>query len=131
MNLRSPRTLRSIAIAVVSIGIVILALSGFLTPLSRVVLSPLVSVQAWISSRFQALQSLVSSPRDVTVLAQRNAELEAEVANMQTQIIELQQQLTEYQILSSLLDFARAYPEYEYTGNKTATVEFYYEMGES
>jgi rod shape-determining protein MreC len=116
MNLRSPRTLRSIAIAVVSIGFVILALSGFLTPLSRMVLSPLVSVQTWISSRFQALQTLVSSPRDITVLSQRNAELEAEVANMQTQIIELQQQLTEYQILSSLLDFARAYPEYEYTG---------------
>ncbi len=116
MNLRSPRTLRSIAIAVVSIGIVILALSGFLTPLTRAVVSPLISVQTWISSRFQALQTLVSSPRDVTVLTQRNAELEAEVANMQTQIIELQQQLTEYQILSALLDFARTYPEFEYTG---------------
>lgn len=116
MNLRSSRTLRSIAIAVVSIGIVILALSGFLTPLSRVVLTPLISVQSWFSSRFQALQTLVSSPRDVTVLSQRNAELEAEVANMQTQIIELQQQLAEFQILSALLDFARAYPEYEYTG---------------
>ena len=116
MNLRSPRTLRSIAVAVVSIGIVILALGGFLTPLTRAVVSPLISVQTWISGRFQALQALVSSPRDVTVLTQRNAELEAEVANMQTQIIELQQQLAEYQILSALLDFARAYPEFEYTG---------------
>lgn len=35
---------------------------------------------------------------------------------MRTQIIELQQQLAEFRILSALLDFARAYPEYQYTG---------------
>jgi rod shape-determining protein MreC len=79
-------------------------------------MDPMVSAQTWISERFQGLQSLVTSPREVTVLTQRNAELEAEVANMQAQIIDLQQQLAEYQILSALLDFARAYPEYEYTG---------------
>jgi rod shape-determining protein MreC len=47
---------------------------------------------------------------------QENAELEGEVANLQAQIIELQHQLTEYEILSALLDFARAYPEFEYIG---------------
>jgi rod shape-determining protein MreC len=116
MNLRSPRFLRSITLAVISLGLVVLALGGYLTPISRIVLTPLVVAQTWISNRFLAVQTLVTSPRDITVLTQRNVELEAEVAELQTQIIELQQQLTEYQILSALLDFARAYPEYQYVG---------------
>lgn len=116
MKIRSPRFLQSITIAVISIGLVILALGGYLTPLSRLVLTPLVTAQTWISNRFMAVQDLVTSPRDINVLTQRNTDLEAEVANLQTQIIELQQQLGEYQLLSALLDFARAYPEYQYVG---------------
>jgi len=116
MNNQSPQLLRSITITIVSIGLLILALSGYLTPLSRFVLDPLVTVQTWFSTRFQAVQSFLTSPRDVTILTQRNAELEAEVSNLQTKIIELQQQLGEFQILSALLDFARAYPEYQYVG---------------
>ncbi len=116
MKIKSPGVLRSITIAIISLGLVALALGGYLTPLSRVALAPLISIQTWVSSRYQAIQILVNSPRDVTILTQRNNELEAEVANLQTQIIELQQQLTEYQILSALLDFARAYPEYQYVG---------------
>ena len=116
MKYRSPRTLRTVVITVIAIGLVILAVSGYLTPLARIALSPVVGAQTWLSERFLAVQTLVSTPREVTELIQRNAELEAEVSNLESQIIELQQQLTEFQILSSLLDFARAYPEYEYVG---------------
>jgi rod shape-determining protein MreC len=116
MNIRSPRLLRSITIAVISLGLIALALGGYLTSLSRIVFSPFIAAQTWISDRFQAVQNFATSPRDVAVLTQRNAELEAEVANLQTQIIGFQQQLTEYQILSALLDFARAYPEFQYEG---------------
>jgi len=35
---------------------------------------------------------------------------------MQAQIVELQQQLVEYEILSALLEFARANPEHRYIG---------------
>jgi rod shape-determining protein MreC len=116
MRYRPPRSWRTIVIAVISAGLVILAVSGYLAPVTQLVLSPIVSAQTWLSERFMAVQSLLSTPREVTELAQRNAELEVEVSSLETQIIELQQQLTEYQILSSLLDFARAYPEYEYVG---------------
>ena len=116
MNYRPSRSLRTIVIAVVAIGLVILAISGYLTPLAQIALSPVVGAQTWLSERFLAVQTLFSTPREVTELIQRNAELEAEVSSLESQIIELQQQLTEFQILSSLLDFARAYPEYEYVG---------------
>ena len=116
MKYRPPGSWRLIVIVVIAAGLVILAVSGYLTPLAQLVLSPVVGAQTWLSERFLAVQSLLSTPREVTELMQRNAELEAEVSSLETQIIELQQQLTEYQILSSLLDFARAYPEYEYVG---------------
>lgn len=116
MKYRPPRSLRTIVIVAISAGLVILAVSGYLTPLTQLIFSPVIGAQTWLSERFLAIQSLLSTPREVTELTQRNAELEAEVASLEAQIIELQQQLTEYQILSSLLDFARAYPEYEYVG---------------
>ena len=54
-------------------------------------------------------------PRDVALIRQRNAELESEVARLTRQVIELRQQLQEVSVLYSLLDFARANPEYEYS----------------
>jgi rod shape-determining protein MreC len=116
MNYRSPGSLRTIIIVIAATGLVILAVSGYISPLSQIIITPIVRAQTWLSEQFLAIQSIISTPREVTELMQRNAELEAEVASLETQVIELQQQLTEFQILSSLLDFARAYPEYEYVG---------------
>ena len=94
-------------------GLIALALGGYLSPLSRL-LNPLVSVQSWVSTRYQAVRSFLSAPQDTARLRQRNAELEAEVASLQAQIIELQQQLSETNILSALVDFARANPQNQY-----------------
>lgn len=116
MNFKSPRSLRPVVFAIIALGLVVLAISGYLAPVAQFALSPVVAAQTWLSDRFMAVQTMLSTPRDVTELMQRNAELNNEVASLETQIIGLQQQLTEYQILSSLLDFARAYPEYEYVG---------------
>jgi len=99
MRSRIPNSLRSIIIAIVAGGLIFLAISGYFTPLTQIVLSPIVDAQTWLSEQFLAVQSLISTPREVTELMQRNAELESEVANLETQVIELQQQLTEYQIL--------------------------------
>lgn len=116
MNPRSPGTFRTIVFVFLAIGLVALALSGYLTPISRALLAPIISAQTWLSERFLAIQTALSAPSDVTQLRQHNAALEAEVARLETQIIELQQQLAEYEIFSTLLDFARAYPEYDYIG---------------
>ena len=96
------------------IGILLLALGGYLTPLSRVALSPFVGAQTWLAERYQAIRDYLTTPRDVTRLTQQNAELEAEIARLQTQIIELQQQNSELDVLSALLDFARTNPGPEY-----------------
>ena len=116
MNIHFPKSIRTLAISLVAIGILALALSGVFTSLSRLVLSPLTSIQTWVSQQYQGLESFISASRDIRDIRQQNTKLEAENARMQAQIVELQQQLVEYEILSALLEFARANPENKYVG---------------
>ncbi len=58
----------------------------------------------------------LTAPRDMARSRQRNTELEAEVSDLQTQIIQLQQEVGETQSLRALLDFAQARPENRYRG---------------
>jgi rod shape-determining protein MreC len=112
MNL--PRSFQTAALAILVIGILLLALGGYLTPVSRVALSPFITAQTWLASRYLAIRDFMTAPRDVARLSQLNDQLESEVARLQSQIIELQQQNSELQVLSALLDFARTHSENEY-----------------
>jgi rod shape-determining protein MreC len=114
MNRSTSRLVKIILYSVVVIGLLALAFGGFLTPLFSAGLTPFISVQRWVSTRYMALYDFVTAPRDVASLRTRNTELETEVSRLQTQIIELQQQISETRILYALLDFARTNPEHEY-----------------
>ncbi len=98
----------------VALGIIGLALGGYLTPLSRIVVNPIVSAQTWLAKRYYAVQSLIARPEDVTTLQQKNSELEAENSRLQVQIIELQQQVTEAQLLSTLVDYERRHVDNQF-----------------
>ena len=121
MKFRKNRQWQTIALGLIIVGILALALGGFLAPVGNAVATPFLSIQTWMTTRFQALQDFINAPDDLVRLRQRNAELEAEVANLQTEIISLQQQVSEVELLSSLLDFARSQRENEY---KAANVVF-------
>ncbi len=96
-------------------GVIGLALGGYLTPLSRIVINPIISAQTWLAKRYHAVQSLITQPEDVTTLRQKNSDLEAENLRMQVQIVELQQQVTEAQLLSTLVDYERRHVENQFT----------------
>jgi rod shape-determining protein MreC len=104
-----------IYILLVAFGLIGLALGGYLTPISRIVLNPIVSAQSWLAKRYQAVQSLITQPEDVTTLRQQNSALEAENSSLQVQIVELQQQVSEAQLLSTLVDYERRHVENQYT----------------
>jgi len=114
-----PRSLQTTFIILVVVGLVMLALGGYFGNISNWVSRITIGSQTWLSSRFQALTDLVTSPRDMASLRQQNLDLQAEVARLQTQIIGLQQQVSQTEILSALVDFARTNPENTY---KAATV---------
>jgi rod shape-determining protein MreC len=114
MKFRNPRTVPAFVLILLAAGIVALALGGYLTPLSRLLLNPLIAAQTWISERFQAIQGMLNAPADVTSLRLENSELKAEISRLQVQIIEIQQELTEAQVLASLVDYARSRSENRY-----------------
>ena len=112
---RSPyRSFQTVTLTLIVIGLVVLALGGYLTPLVRVTLAPVIQVQTWISDRYLAIRDFLTAPRDLASLQQENQLLEAEVARLESQVIELQSQLGEMEVLSALLDFARANPQNQY-----------------
>ena len=114
MKSNSPQSIQFIVIFFVSLGLIGLALSGYLTPFSRIIVNPFISAQTWLAKRYQAIQSLVTQPEDITTLRQNNLELEAENSRLQVQIVELQQQVTEAQLLSTLVDYERRHVENQY-----------------
>jgi rod shape-determining protein MreC len=114
MKTSFPRSLQLVIIALVVIGLVALALGGYFNPITSRFSRVTVDAQTWISARYLAVSDFLTVPRDVASLRQRNAELEAEVAQLQGQVIDLQQKVTETDILSALVDFARANPAYSY-----------------
>jgi len=114
MKVISSRSWRSVFLILIAVGLIALALGGYLTSITRVVLSPVITAQTWLSTRFLALQNYLSAPQDLAFLRLRNVELEAEVSRLQAEIIDLKQQLSETRVLSALVDFARVRPENRY-----------------
>jgi rod shape-determining protein MreC len=110
----SLRYLRSIVVILLAIGLIGLALGGYLTPVIRAVVTPVVAAQTWLTSRIQGIQSYLEAPEDVNRLRTRNLELEAEISQLQSEIIELKQQVADIRVLSALVDFARTNPTNEY-----------------
>lgn len=98
----------------VAAGILLLALGGYLTPLFEGVINPVYNVQGWLYTRFQAIQDFINAPVNIASLRSENAQLRSENAQLQTEIVTLQQQVAESELLSALLDFARARPENAY-----------------
>jgi rod shape-determining protein MreC len=117
MKAFNPGNWRPAVVTLLVAGIVILALAGYLAPMLRLVMNPVVGIQSWISTRYLALYDFVTVPRDIASLRQQNASLANENSQLQTQIIQLQQQLREAQVLYALLDFARSRPENEYVAS--------------
>jgi rod shape-determining protein MreC len=113
-NLFTPKNLRNLILIIVIAGVLTLAISGYLTPLFSLSVSPLISAQSWISERYLAFSDFFGSPRDMATLREENALLRNEVAQLQSEIIALQENLAQAEILYTLLDFARNNPEHEY-----------------
>jgi rod shape-determining protein MreC len=110
----TPRSTQPFVLVLIAIGIVLLALGGAFAPLTRLGLGAVVSAQTWLALRFRAAQDFISTPNDVASLLKRNAELEAEVARLQAEVVALQQQVSETQVLNTLLGFVQDHPENEY-----------------
>jgi rod shape-determining protein MreC len=114
MKFISPRTITILIISLIIIGVMVLALAGYLSSIVGAATQPFIAIQRWISTRVIAFSDFLTMPRDVTSLRQQNTELQSQVSQLESQVIELKQQLSQAEVLYALLDFARARPENQY-----------------
>ncbi len=105
---------RTGAVTLIVAGLLLLALSGYLAPVIRVAINPVVSVQSWLATRYLAIYELVRSPGDVTTMRQDNERLKTENSLLRTQIIQLQENQKDYDALYALLKVARTRPDSDY-----------------
>jgi rod shape-determining protein MreC len=110
----SSRSLAAGILVLIALALLVLSLSGFLTSIRGLALTPVAAVQEWIAIRFTTLRNLLAAPSDVAILRQQNAELQAEVAQLQREVIALREQAAEAEILGALLNYARSNPESRY-----------------
>ena len=113
-------SIKSLTVLLIAVGLILLALGGYLSSVLVTLSRPFFGIQEWISSRYIAVNQLLNAPQDVEELRVRNIELENEVSRLQSQIVVLQEQLAESQGLEELLGYARTQPEYQYAAARTS-----------
>lgn len=114
MKFLNSKNTQTIVIILVVGGLLFLALSGYLAPIFNLSLNPLISLERWLSVRYISVRDLLTAPGDVTALRERNAVLESQVTQLQTQLIEIEEKLGEAQVCFALLEFGRTNPQYDY-----------------
>ncbi|HSR46647.1 MAG TPA: rod shape-determining protein MreC [Anaerolineales bacterium] len=114
MTRLSSRALLALTLTLVAGGLLVLNLGGYLSAAQGLVLRPIGGLQEWLAQRVSAVQTLLTSPADLTTLRAENQRLEAEVAALQREVIALREQANEAEVLAGLLGYARTRPESRY-----------------
>lgn len=112
------RNWKKIVLVLFVLGIAFFALSGYMAKAIDRVISPLISVQSTLMERLNFVISLFSISQDQVALVAENENLKNQVAELQSRIIQLQQNLNEADILYALLGFARSSPDEQYVPAK-------------
>jgi len=105
---------RTGAAGLIVIGVMFLALSGYLAPVIQVALDPVVAAQRWLGTRYLAIYTMLRSPGDVTALRTENEQLKNENALLRSQLRPLQEEQKDFEVFYSLLNVARQQPSNDY-----------------
>jgi rod shape-determining protein MreC len=105
-----------LAIVLVLVALVLLGLGGTgrLEPLKNLLSAPLGLIQRGVATLWGTVAGPFQSRPDEAALLKRNAELEAQVTALQAQVVQLQENQSDFAVLSELLKFARERPENQY-----------------
>ena len=101
-------------LVLVSLGLLGLDAAGALGPARNVLLTPLSIMQRGVARAWGGISGLFQSTSAESELAQRNVQLEAQVASLQAQLTQAQENQADFKVLSDLLKFARERPENQY-----------------
>ncbi len=114
MRRTSPRAIFAATLILIAIALLVLQLSGYLTPVTDIIMRPVTAIQGWFAVRYIAVRDLLASPRDMAAMREEINRLQAENALLQQEIIALREQASEAEVLAALLDYARSQPGSRY-----------------
>lgn len=101
-----------IVIILLAVGVVLFAMSGYMDRLINIVLRPLIGAESWFDQRVQAIKDYIQAPRmDILELEAENQNLRDQITILQDEILQLQQDLSDSDILYALLGYARGRAE--------------------
>jgi rod shape-determining protein MreC len=106
--------LLALTLVFIATGLLVLNLAGYLGPVEGLALRPVGAIQGWLSTRVAALRSLLTAPGDVLALRQENDQLQAQLSQLEQEVIALREQSAQSEILAALLGYARSQPESRY-----------------
>jgi rod shape-determining protein MreC len=106
--------LLALTLVLIATGLLVLNIAGYLGPVEGLALRPVGAVQGWLAVRVAALRSLLTAPGDILALRQENEQLQAQLSQLEQEIIALREQAAEAEILSALLGYARSQPDSRY-----------------
>ena len=108
---------RSILVAVLlaaSVGLLGLDRAGALTPVKNALGTPLTVLQRSVARTWASVAGLFQNNPDAESLRRQNAELEAQVNQLQARVIQLEEDQTALKTLSGLVNYARTQPDHRY-----------------
>jgi len=104
----------ALAVLLAAVGLVILGQVGVVQPVQDLALRGVTGAQHTISTVFFNIRDFITAPRNLQDLIQRNNQLEAQVAQLEAELVTLQEQASEADALRALLGAARQQPENRY-----------------
>jgi rod shape-determining protein MreC len=113
-NSRRRFFLIAIALLLAATGLVVLGQVGVITPVQDLALRGVTGAQHTLSTTFFNVRDFFTAPRNLQDLIRRNSELEAQVAQLEAEVVTLREQASEADALRALLGAARQQPENRY-----------------
>lgn len=104
----------ALAVLLAAVGLVVLGQVGVVQPVQDLALRGVTGAQHTISAAFFNIRDFITAPRNLQDLIQRNNQLEAQVAQLEAELVTLQEQASEADALRALLGAARQQPENRY-----------------
>jgi len=111
MNQLQQRAILVVLLVLIAFGLLTLNQSGALEPVRNLVLAPLTALQRSIAA---ATGGSAPQTADVAALQERNAELEAQVTELQGEVVQLRENEAQLNLLAGLLSWARTQPDNTY-----------------
>jgi rod shape-determining protein MreC len=112
------RLLLASALLAAALGLVLLGQAGMLVPVQDLALRAVSGVQRSISTAFFNIRDFLTAPRNQQELIQKNSQLEAQVAQLEAEVVTLREQASEVDQLRALLGYASSLPENRYRVSK-------------